>query len=76
MSDNHADLPTKADIRFDLSPEIIGPVFQLPQQVRDKWQIPDSAEAENGAKDIDPDLREADSAVLQQVRAQKAIGPG
>lgn len=68
MSDNQANLPTKADsIRLDLSPEIIGPVFQLPQQVRDKWQTPDSAEAEDGAKDTNPDLREADSAVLQQV---------
>lgn len=57
MSEKSLNLSSEADpLRFDLSPESIGPVFQLPEQVRSKWQTSECTGPDYGTDEEDPDL--------------------
>jgi hypothetical protein len=74
MSENSSHLSSEADpLRFDLPPESIGPVFQLPEQVRSKWQTWECAGPGDGNSGEDPDLRKEEPEGPQQVRWHLAI---
>jgi hypothetical protein len=68
MSENSSNIAPKADsLRIDLPLESIGPVYQLPQQVRSKWETRENGGPEDADAGELPDLPVRASTALQQV---------